>query len=83
MPDALKTEREEIEESDWIQIQTVIKEGLNNILNFRKDEGASLEKEFQLRIRNIHLHDQFLHLSMIRFRSHGVNFATHFLGNET
>ena len=53
MPDALKTEREEIDENDWIQIQTVIKEALNNILNFRKDEGASLEKEFQLRIQNI------------------------------
>jgi uncharacterized protein (TIGR00255 family) len=53
MPDALKTEREEIDENDWIQIKTVIKEGLDNIQNFRKDEGASLEKEFQLRIQNI------------------------------
>jgi len=53
MPDTLKTEREEIDENDWIQIQTVIKESLQNILNFRKDEGDSLEKEFQLRINNI------------------------------
>ena len=53
MPDALKTERDEIDENDWTQIQTVIEEGLANILNFRKDEGASLEKEFQLRIGNI------------------------------
>lgn len=53
MPDAMKTEREEIDENDWIQIQTVIEESLQNILNFRKDEGDSLEKEFQLRIGNI------------------------------
>lgn len=53
MPDTMKTEREEIDENDWIQIQTVIEESLQNILNFRKDEGASLEKEFQLRIGNI------------------------------
>jgi len=53
MPDTMKTEREEIDENDWVQIQTVIEEGLQNILNFRKDEGASLEKEFQLRIGNI------------------------------
>ena len=53
MPDALKIEREEIDENDWVQIQTVIEESLVNILNFRKDEGASLEKEFQLRISNI------------------------------
>jgi len=53
MPDTMKTEREEIDENDWIQIQTVIEESLQNILNFRQDEGASLEKEFQLRIGNI------------------------------
>ena len=53
MPDTLKTEREEIDENDWIEIQKVISEALDYIGNFRKDEGASLEKEFQLRIGNI------------------------------
>ena len=53
MPDALKTERDEIDENEWKKIQTVIDEALENIANFRKDEGASLEKEFQLRISNI------------------------------
>ena len=53
MPDALKTERDEIDENDWSEIQKVIKEALVNIGNFRQDEGLSLEKEFQLRIGNI------------------------------
>jgi uncharacterized protein (TIGR00255 family) len=53
MPDALKVERDEIDENDWIQIQAVIEEAVQNILTFRKDEGMSLEKEFQLRIGNI------------------------------
>ena len=53
MPDTMKIEREEIDEKDWAQIETVIEEALQNILNFRKDEGQSLEKEFQLRIGNI------------------------------
>ncbi|MCR4032815.1 MULTISPECIES: YicC/YloC family endoribonuclease [Flavobacterium] len=53
MPDTLKTEREEIDENDWEQIQIIINEALQNILNFRKDEGESLEKEFKLRIGNI------------------------------
>ena len=53
MPDTLKTEREEIDENDWSEIQKVILEALDYIGNFRKDEGASLEKEFQLRISNI------------------------------
>jgi uncharacterized protein (TIGR00255 family) len=53
MPDALKTEREEIDENDWIEIQQVIQEALANIAQFRVDEGASLHKEFSLRIGNI------------------------------
>jgi uncharacterized protein (TIGR00255 family) len=53
MPDALKIERDEIDENEWKQIQKVIDEALANINNFRKDEGLSLEKEFSLRIANI------------------------------
>jgi uncharacterized protein (TIGR00255 family) len=53
MPDTLKTEREEIDENDWEQIQVIIEDALQNILTFRKDEGESLEKEFNLRIGNI------------------------------
>ena len=53
MPDTMKVEREEIDENEWAQIKEVINESLNNILSFRKDEGVSLEKEFQLRIGNI------------------------------
>ena len=53
MPDAMKVEREEIDENDWLEIQKVIREALGNILNFRQAEGLSLEKEFQLRISNI------------------------------
>lgn len=53
MPDALKVEREEIDENEWKQIQSVIDEALENIAQFRKDEGVALEKEFLLRIANI------------------------------
>jgi uncharacterized protein (TIGR00255 family) len=53
LPDALKTEREEIDENEWNEIQKVIDQALENMLQFRKDEGVSLEKEFVLRIDNI------------------------------
>ena len=53
MPDALKTERDEIDENEWKKIQTVIDDALENIAQFRKDEGVSLEKEFLHRIGNI------------------------------
>jgi uncharacterized protein (TIGR00255 family) len=53
MPDTMKTEREEIDPTEWSKIQVVIEEAVQNILKFRQDEGQSLEKEFQLRIGNI------------------------------
>lgn len=53
MPDALKTERDEIDENEWKKIQTVIDDALENIAQFRRDEGVSLEKEFLHRIANI------------------------------
>jgi uncharacterized protein (TIGR00255 family) len=53
MPDALKTERDEIDDSDWNEIQGVIEEGIKNIQQFRIAEGTALEKEFLHRIANI------------------------------
>jgi uncharacterized protein (TIGR00255 family) len=53
MPDAMKTERDEIEESDWNEIQGVVDEALKNIKDFRTSEGVALEKEFLHRIANI------------------------------
>lgn len=53
MPDALKTERDEIDENEWKKIQTVVDDALENIAQFRKDEGVALEKEFLHRIANI------------------------------
>ena len=53
MPDALKTEREDIDENEWKQIENIINEALKNINQFRTEEGASLEKDFNLRIQNI------------------------------
>ncbi len=53
MPDALKTDRDDIDDGDWDEIQTVIDESLKNIKSFRIAEGTALEKEFLHRIANI------------------------------
>ncbi len=53
MPDAIKTERDEIDANDWEHIEAVIEEGLKNIRQFRVSEGVALEKEFLHRIANI------------------------------
>jgi uncharacterized protein (TIGR00255 family) len=53
MPDALKTEREELDENEWKLIEINIDEAIKEIVQYRVDEAASLEVDFQERIANI------------------------------
>ena len=53
MPDALKTERDELDEGEWAQISVNIQKAIKDIIQYRIDEAASLEKDFKLRIENI------------------------------
>jgi uncharacterized protein (TIGR00255 family) len=53
MPDALKTEREELDENEWNLINQNIDEALKEIVQYRLDEAASLEIDFKERIANI------------------------------
>jgi len=53
MPDALKTEREELDENEWNLINESITIALKEIVQYRVDEAASLEIDFKERITNI------------------------------
>jgi len=53
MPDAVTTEREEIDESEFKAIENAVIEALEEINQFRKDEGEALEKDLKLRVSNI------------------------------
>ncbi len=53
MPDVLKTEREELNETEFASIEEAVHFALEEINTFRTDEGLALEKELQLRISNI------------------------------
>ncbi|WP_233487103.1 YicC/YloC family endoribonuclease [Tenacibaculum sp. E3R01] len=53
MPDALKTEREELDVEEWKQIEAHIEVAVKEIVQYRKDEAKSLEEDFQQRIENI------------------------------
>ncbi|WP_435261438.1 YicC/YloC family endoribonuclease [Tenacibaculum sp. nBUS_03] len=53
MPDALKTEREELDVEEWKQIESHIEVAVKEIVQYRKDEAKSLEEDFQQRIENI------------------------------
>lgn len=53
MPDAMKTEREDIDEEEYKSIQLALKEALTEINVFRSEEGYVLEKDFLERIANL------------------------------
>jgi uncharacterized protein (TIGR00255 family) len=53
LPDAMKTEREDIDETEYKAIQSALKEALSAINKFRTEEGKVLEKDFILRINNL------------------------------
>lgn len=53
LPDAITTEREDIDENEWLLIEAEIKKAITNIKKFRAQEGLALENDFKNRINNI------------------------------
>lgn len=53
LPDAVTTERDDIDEDEWAQIAKEIDSSLEKIHLYRLDEGKTLESEFFDRIQNI------------------------------
>lgn len=50
MPDVLKSERKEPDEQDWQDIHSVVLKAIEELNNFRTDEGKSIEKDFEIRL---------------------------------
>ena len=53
MPDAVTTERDEIDEDEWKTIENEIKNALDKIAKYRAEEGKALEDDLKLRVNNI------------------------------
>lgn len=53
MPDAIKSETVEAEESEWEILLDAIKEAIKHLRDFRAQEGAMLRKLFEQKITNI------------------------------
>ncbi|RXJ52705.1 YicC/YloC family endoribonuclease [Gelidibacter gilvus] len=53
LPDAVTTERDEMDEDEWGEIAAEINTALDKIQQYRLDEGKSLESEFFDRVENI------------------------------
>lgn len=53
MPDVLKTEREELDDNEWDEINKVIVSAVDKLNEFRASEGEALAEDLKLRISNI------------------------------
>lgn len=53
LPDVLKYESQEVDEAEWAAVSKTISEAKKQLLDFRKQEGAMLEKLFEEKIGNI------------------------------
>ena len=54
MPDVLtKTETDVLDEAEWMMVRGAVAEALKNLVEFRKQEGAALQKKFTEKIDNI------------------------------
>ncbi|PKP09757.1 MAG: YicC family protein [Bacteroidetes bacterium HGW-Bacteroidetes-4] len=53
MPDTLKTEREELDEQEWESVLESIENALSDVVKYRSQEGAALEKDIRIRIEKI------------------------------
>ena len=53
MPDALKTEREELDEAEWEIISKGISEAIEKLIDYRKEEGKAMDADFRKSIATI------------------------------
>ncbi|MDR1369554.1 MAG: YicC family protein [Dysgonamonadaceae bacterium] len=53
LPDTIKTEYSEVDDSEWEALNKAIEDALSQFVNFRMQEGAMLEKLFIRKIENI------------------------------
>lgn len=53
LPDALKYEAQEADEEEWKGVLDTINKALDQLNDFRKQEGAMLEKLFEQKLKNI------------------------------
>ncbi|WP_026754216.1 YicC/YloC family endoribonuclease [Sediminibacter sp. Hel_I_10] len=53
LPDAIMTERDDIDEAEWKEISKEIDSSIEKIQQYRLDEGETLEQDFKERVANI------------------------------
>ena len=69
LPDAMKVEREEIDEGEWTAVMGVVKEAIEALVDYRKSEGISLEKDIKEQIATIDV----LHNEVPKYEQERIN----------
>ncbi|MDX5585056.1 MAG: YicC/YloC family endoribonuclease [Aureibaculum sp.] len=69
LPDTLKTEREQLDENHWVEIDKTINEAIKKVVQFISDEGKVLWQDFTDRIKAIQqLSDEVIGLDKERIQ---------------
>ena len=50
MPDVVKVEQPELDETEWSEVMKCIQEAVDNFIKFREQEGLALEKDLRTRV---------------------------------
>jgi len=69
LPDAMKVEREEIDEEEWSAVMGVVKKAVEALVDYRKAEGLSLENDIKEQIATI----DALHNEVPKYEQERIN----------
>lgn len=58
LPETVKTEQAELDEQEWAAIRVAVNQALDQLQEFRQQEGDSLNREISMRIDNIYRYSQ-------------------------
>lgn len=53
LPDVIQQPREDVNEEEWVQIEQLVDEAVEQFNRFRAEEGQTLESDFHVRVNNI------------------------------
>jgi len=53
LPDTMLSEKDKLQEDDWIKVRASLQAAVEELNSFREQEGKALEKDIKLRINNI------------------------------
>ncbi|MAC85484.1 MAG: YicC family protein [Flavobacteriales bacterium] len=69
LPDAMKVEQQDFDKDEWLAVMNVVEEAVAALVDFRKTEGLSLEKDIKAQIATI----ERLHNEVPKYEQERIN----------